>query len=121
MELTTTNVSDAKRFYRSLLGWNTLDASQERGSKPTTSTILKLGDEAIGIIEAMPNPQRGDVAYWTPYVTVEDVDATAKRAKELGGEILIPPTDVPDFGRYSVIQDPQGAEFSIIRYAEESE
>lgn len=120
-ELTTTDISGAKRFYSTLLGWNTLDAPQEEGSKRPTYTIIKEGDEEIGAIVAMPNPKQGDVAYWAPYVTVEDVDATARRAQQLGGTILIPPTDIPDFGRYSVIQDPQGAEFSIVRYAEGSE
>lgn len=120
-ELTTTNVSAAKGFYRALLGWNTLDVTQEGDSKRTTYTVLKVGDEEIGGIVAMPNPQRGDVAYWAPYVTVDNVDATAKHAEELGGKIIVPPTNIPTFGRYAVIQDPQGAEFSIIRYDEESE
>jgi predicted enzyme related to lactoylglutathione lyase len=120
-ELTTPNISDAKGFYRTLFGWNTSDVPQEDGSKSSTYTILKVGDEEIGGIVAIQNPQEADVAYWTPYITVENVDATARRAQELGGTVLVPPTDVPDVGRYSVIQDPQGAEFSVIRYAAESE
>jgi predicted enzyme related to lactoylglutathione lyase len=121
-ELNTTNVSGAKRFYRALLGWNTVDVPQGGGSKHAISyTTLKINDDDVGGIVAIPNPKQGDAAYWAPYVTVNDVDATARRARALGGTILIPPTDIPDFGRYSLIRDPQGAEFSIIRYAEESQ
>ena len=43
------------------------------------------------------------------YVTVNDVDAVAKNAQELGGKILM--------GRFCVIQDPQGAVISAITYA----
>jgi predicted enzyme related to lactoylglutathione lyase len=46
------------------------------------------------------------------------VDATAAKAEELGGKILMPPTDIPNVGRFSVLQDPQGAVISEITYAE---
>ena len=48
-------------------------------------------------------------------VTVDDVDATAKKAEELRGQIFVAPTEIPDVGRFAVIQDPQGAVFSIIK------
>jgi predicted enzyme related to lactoylglutathione lyase len=51
---------------------------------------------------------------WGVYVTVDNVDATAKTAEKLGGNILVPPTDIPDVGRSCVIQDPQGAVISAI-------
>jgi predicted enzyme related to lactoylglutathione lyase len=53
---------------------------------------------------------------WGAYVTVDDVDATAVLAEKLGGKILVPPTDIPTVGRFSVIQDPQGAVLSAITY-----
>ncbi len=53
---------------------------------------------------------------WGIYVTVSDVDATAKKVGELGGKILFPPTDIPNVGRFCVIQDPQGAVISAITY-----
>ena len=49
------------------------------------------------------------------YVSVEDCDATADKAKALGAEIKSPPMDIPHAGRFAVIQDPQGAVFAIIK------
>jgi predicted enzyme related to lactoylglutathione lyase len=50
------------------------------------------------------------------YFAVEDVDAAAKRVEELGGKVAVPPTDTPA-GRFAVVNDPQGAVFSIIALA----
>jgi predicted enzyme related to lactoylglutathione lyase len=44
---------------------------------------------------------------------VEDVDAAAKMTEELGGKVLLAPTDVPGFGRAAVLRDPQGAAFGV--------
>jgi hypothetical protein len=55
--------------------------------------------------------------HWGLYVTVDDVDATARKAQELGARILVPPTDTPD-SRFCVFEDPQGAVLSVIHYSE---
>jgi len=53
--------------------------------------------------------------HWMVYVEVEDCDAVAKRAESLGGQVQVPPTDIPSVGRFSIISDPSGATFSVIR------
>jgi len=53
--------------------------------------------------------------HWMIYFAVADCDAGAERATELGGEVKVPPTDIPLVGRFSVIQDTQGAVLSIIK------
>ena len=52
------------------------------------------------------------------YVTVDDVDATAKKAEALGAKIVMPLTDIPNVGRMCISQDPQGAAISIITYVD---
>ncbi len=47
--------------------------------------------------------------HWLAYVAVSDVDATTKQAASLGGKVLVPSMDIPNVGRFSVIQDPTGA------------
>ncbi|NJL29786.1 MAG: hypothetical protein HC897_18790, partial [Thermoanaerobaculia bacterium] len=42
------------------------------------------------------------------YCRRADVDATTARATELGATVLSPPSDIPEMGRFSVLQDPQG-------------
>ncbi|MCR5879018.1 VOC family protein [Phenylobacterium sp. J367] len=51
---------------------------------------------------------------WTSYVAVDDVDAAAAKATTLGGEVQVPPTDIPGIGRFAVIADPTGAVIAIM-------
>jgi uncharacterized protein len=50
-------------------------------------------------------------------VTVDDVDATTQMSAELGGKVLMQPHEIPTVGRFSVIQDPQGAVITLITYS----
>jgi hypothetical protein len=54
--------------------------------------------------------------HWGSYVTVDDVDALAAKAAALGAEICMPPTDIPNVGRFCVFRDPQGASLAAISY-----
>ena len=79
-------------------------------------TVVKVEDEAVGGIMPIPPKAEGTPPNWGGYVTVDDVDATARMAEELGGKIHVPPTDIPNVGRFCVIQDPQGSMISAITY-----
>ncbi len=46
---------------------------------------------------------------WSSYVLVDDVDAAARRAKEVGGKVVREPMDIPNVGRFAVVADPWGA------------
>jgi predicted enzyme related to lactoylglutathione lyase len=65
---------------------------------------------------AMPPHIAGSPAHWGIYVTVEDVDATAKLAGQMGAKVIVPPMDIPNVGRFCTFQDPQGAYLSAITY-----
>jgi predicted enzyme related to lactoylglutathione lyase len=52
-----------------------------------------------------------------PYIAVDDIDASAKKAVELGGKVKVPPTDIPNIGRFCVLQDPTGAVISLYKSA----
>ena len=54
---------------------------------------------------------------WLPYVAVADCDATATRAKALGGKVLMEPSDIPNIGRYAIAEDPLGAAIAFIKLA----
>ena len=54
---------------------------------------------------------------WGAFVTVNDVDSVAANAQQLGGKLLLEPKDIPNVGRFCVIQDRQGAVISAITYA----
>jgi hypothetical protein len=53
--------------------------------------------------------------HWMVYFMVEEADAAAARAGELGATTIVPPTDIPTVGRFAMMKDPQGAAFAVIR------
>ena len=64
------------------------------------------------------NEWQGVPPHWMIYVTVTDCDRSAAKIKELGGKVCVPPTDIPHVGRFSVVNDAQGAVFSVIKLTE---
>jgi uncharacterized protein len=114
-ELATKDLEAAKKFYTELLGWQ-LKESKAAGM---AYNEIVAGDEHIGGIYQMTDECGGGGAempsHWMTYVAVEDVDAKAARAEELGGKVCVPPTDIPNVGRFCVVNDPSGATFSLIR------
>ncbi|MBS4097612.1 MAG: VOC family protein [Sulfuricella sp.] len=110
-ELQTTDVAGAKAFYTRLFGWDT----EEMAMPGMIYTVVKAGGKGIGGIMAMPQgtPQ-GMTPMWGAYVSVDDVDATAQLATQLGARLLVEPQDIPQVGRFCVIQDPQGAVINVI-------
>jgi len=110
-ELTTKDVRAAEAFYSRLFGWTTEPWIGER-----TYTLIKVDDKEVGGMVAAPADQGGRPVGWGVYITVTDVDETARRVPEFGGRVLVQPTDIPKVGRFCVIQDPQGAVITAITY-----
>ena len=111
-ELMTTDVAGAKLFYAKLFGWDTEDMTMPG----MNYTVVKAGAKGIGGIMSIPKEASGTPPMWSTYVTVDDVDATARSAVQLGGKLHMPPRDIPNVGRFCVIQDPQGAVICAITY-----
>jgi predicted enzyme related to lactoylglutathione lyase len=111
-ELMTSDVAAAKQFYTHLLGWTT----QEIPMEGMAYTVINVDGEAVAGMMPMPPGEEAMQPVWGIYVTVNDIDATVAKAKELGGEILVEPRAIPEVGRFCVIQDPQGAWFAAMEY-----
>jgi predicted enzyme related to lactoylglutathione lyase len=110
-ELATRDTKTAEAFYTDLFGWTA--RSDEGGPVPYTEFQLE-GQSVAGMMEM--TPAHGEAPpHWLPYVLVEDCDASAARASELGGRLLVPPMDIPEVGRFSVFMDPAGAVLAIIK------
>jgi predicted enzyme related to lactoylglutathione lyase len=112
-ELTTPDPTGAVAFYTGLLGWTTKPAA---GFDSAEYIEWVNGKTHIGGLM----PMRGDMwkgvpPHWMLYVTVANCDERAAKAKEIGGAVCVPPTNVPNVGRFSVVTDPQGAVFSLIQ------
>jgi predicted enzyme related to lactoylglutathione lyase len=112
-ELMTTDVEKAKAFYARLFGWT----FEQYPMEGMSYSVVKAAGEDAGGLMATPSEAQGMPPMWGIYVTVQNVDETAKLARELGGKVLMEPRDIPQVGRFCVIQDPQGAVISAITYA----
>ena len=116
-ELPVRDVASAAAFYTSLLGWNT--SEMDMGPNGTYVTVTPMGEEnAVGGMMEMKGPQFDQVpTHWLPYIAVDDVDASAGRTGELGGDVIVPPTDIPNIGRFCVIKDPTGGVVALFKTA----
>jgi uncharacterized protein len=113
-ELATTDPAGAVKFYTQLFGWT----AQEFPMPEFNYTVVRMAGADSGQGGIMPTPPtaKGMPPAWISYVTVDDVDATAKQAEKLGGKIMAGPQDIPEVGRFAVILDPQGAAIAVITY-----
>jgi predicted enzyme related to lactoylglutathione lyase len=106
-ELYTTDVDRARKFYTALFGWKTKDS-------PGYTEWMNAGQPIGGMMKI--NPEWGDFPpNWTVYFMVTDCDAVAEKAKSLGSKRQVGPQDIPNVGRFAMIEDPQGAMFAIIK------
>jgi predicted enzyme related to lactoylglutathione lyase len=102
VELVTSDADAAKAFYTEVFGWDYFD--NPIGDGMVYSTALVDGKAAGALFASAEQPP-----HWNSYVTVASVDETARRAGELGANVMAEPFDVMDVGRMAVIADPTGA------------
>ena len=110
-ELYTSDVDAAKRFYGEVFGWTARDMPMGEG----TYTVFESGDKGVAGAIKIGADHQHIPPHWYPYLATSDVDATTKKAKELGAEVYVEPMDVPDMGRFSVLGDPTGATFGLFQ------
>ena len=112
-ELDTTDMGSAEKFYTGLFGWGVKRGGE--AANETAYTEWQRGGSSIGGMMTIPKEWGPVPPNWLVYFMVSDVDATTKKAGELGGHAIVPPTDLPKTGRFSVIGDPQGATFAVFK------
>jgi uncharacterized protein len=110
-ELMTSDTAAAKAYYGAVAGWGTTDVPMPG----MTYTILAAGATQVGGLMQMPAHCAGMRPFWSGYIAVDDVDATADKVKRLGGSICNSPADIPNVGRFAVVADPQGAVFNLFK------
>lgn len=115
-ELATTDTEAAKAFYTSVMGWSVAKAEAPGSSY----RLFTAGGAPVAGLMELPE-QAGVDPQWLGYVGVGDVDSAAGLAASLGGSILVPPTDVPNVSRFSVIADSQKAALALIKGRERSQ
>ncbi|MFK7999707.1 MAG: VOC family protein [Polyangiales bacterium] len=106
MELSTSDVSKAKKFYKSVLGWKYQEMPMPGGSY----TLVMSDSGPVGGMQKNPMPKAPNS--WCGYASVKSVARTVAKVKKLGGKVIVPKTDLPS-GSLAVLTDPQGATFGI--------
>jgi predicted enzyme related to lactoylglutathione lyase len=135
-ELNTRDPEGAAAFYGAVFGWEASTTDMGGGEftmwrcpgygdhleERFPGTRKRTGDfgapegfeDAVAWLVPIGEGQDGP-AHWSITFAVDDADAAAAKAAELGGEVLVPPFDAP-WVRMTVIRDPQGAAFTASKF-----
>jgi uncharacterized protein len=105
-ELQARDIDAAKAFYTGLFRWRLKESDEY--------TEFHQGEHAVGGMMQSQAPP-GVPSYWLPYFAVEDCDGEVGRATSLGATLMVPAMDIPNVGRFAILQDPQRATFAVIR------
>ncbi|MFI9392755.1 VOC family protein [Streptomyces bauhiniae] len=103
-----TDLEGAKRFYGDVLGWTFGESSSEYGNY---TQAYADGKAVAAIVPPMPGPE--STSQWCLYFASPDAAATAAKIRENGGEVLMEPMRVGDFGTMAIAREPSGAVFGI--------
>lgn len=138
--LNTRDVEAARSFYGPVFGWQTLDIGGgaemwmlpgygdylERDNPDLRKHMAEAGapagfEDVIASINPIANAQPDTPAHWSVTFAADDADATAAKATELGGTVIVPPFDAPWSTatytiRVTVLADPQGATFIASKF-----
>jgi len=136
--LNTRDAEGAKAFYGAVFGWRTLELGPgnamwtlagygdhlEELNPGTREQMANVGgppgfEDVVAALNTIGGDQPDVPPHWNVTFGVDDADAIAERATELGGDPLVPPTDAP-WVRMTVIRDPQGATFIANQFVPEN-
>ena len=137
--LNARDLEGARSFYGSVFGWQTLrlDGAGEMWTLPGYGDHLEQGtpglrkrmaeagappgfEDVVATINPIPDDQTDVAAHWSVTFAVEDADASAAKASELGGKVIVSPFDAP-WVRMAVIADPNGATFMVSQFVPENQ
>jgi predicted enzyme related to lactoylglutathione lyase len=135
--LNTRDVDGAKAFYGDVFGWTTLAIGAgemwtlpgygddlERDNPDLRKMLAEMGgpagfEDVVASINPIPADQADTPPHWSVTFAVDDADAAAAKAAELGGKAIVPPFDAP-WSRLTILSDPQGATFIASQFVLEN-
>src|SRR5262245_33709717 len=101
----------AQSFYSEVIGWKVLPWGD-------SYEMIQAGETPDSMVGGYASPKKANErAHWRSYVSVKDVDESAKAASANGGRVIEEPFDIPEVGRAARIADPQGAELFVFNSA----
>ena len=119
-EIASSNAAKCKEFYTDVFGWKFQD-SEAVTDGFAYNEFSTGGDYPAGGLYQITKemfPEGEPPPHFLTYVAVDDVDENAKIATELGATVIKEPMDIPNTGRFAIIQDPTGAMFATFKMAQ---
>ncbi|MBT2489584.1 VOC family protein [Streptomyces sp. ISL-96] len=101
-----TDVEGAKSFYGDVLGWTFGESATEYGNY---TQAYSDGKAVAAVVPPMPGQESQSA--WCLYFASPDVGATARKIRDNGGEVVMEPMEVGDFGSMLIAKDPSGVTF----------
>ncbi len=100
-EITGGDAARLQSFYSELFGWK-IDANNPMNYGMVAAEANGIGGGIGPAAEGTP----GGVTF---YVDVDDPAAYLTKAEQMGGKMILPPTEVPGFGVvFALFADPEG-------------
>ncbi|HTZ43126.1 MAG TPA: VOC family protein [Jatrophihabitans sp.] len=104
VDLLSSDVDRAKRFYHEVFGWDAVDSDQEFGGYVNFESD---GHKVAGMMANAADSGMPDV--WSTYLSTDDLPATVDAAVRAGGTIVAAPMQVGDLGSMAIVTDAAGA------------
>ena len=137
-DLNTRDLEGAKEFYGAVFGWEALEMGGgfamwslpgygdflDELNPGTVARMREMGapagfENAVASLNPIPPDPPDTPAHWGVTFAVDDADAVAAKARELGGTVVVEPFDAP-WVRMTVVTDPQGATFTASKFVPEN-
>ena len=115
-ELMTAAPEKAAPFYEGLFGWKTTEWQGGVSGEIPYKIWVHGENDAHGGMMKMEGPKFENIpAHWMIYIKTDDADRDADKIPALGGQIVVPPQDIPNVGRMVIAADPTGAHFGLLQ------
>jgi predicted enzyme related to lactoylglutathione lyase len=111
LDLETTDLAVAKRFYRGLFGWDYRDYHAD-GADHTVA--LANGNPIAGLARRLATHDTERRSAWLPFFSVADVSSTFERAQKMHAQVRSVPEELPLRGWQARLTDPEGAVFALV-------
>jgi predicted enzyme related to lactoylglutathione lyase len=117
-ELMSTDPAAAGAFYEKVFGWTQRPVDMGGGmiytllDRPGVKNVKGDPQSAAGMMKSPPDVPH---SFWLAYVAVDNADKISERATKLGANVMVPPQDIPNVGRFACWSDPQGASIAILQ------
>ena len=116
-EIASNDAEKCMEFYTNVFGWTFKKGDAAGGMQ--YNEFSTGGDHPVGGLYQMDPKWFGEhmpPPHFMNYVFVDDVDASAQKATDLGATLIRPPMDIPNVGRMSILTDPTGAHIAIFKW-----